>query len=257
MPTLSDPSNELDAALEQALAAVEARARGQEPASPRPSVHPSEAPVDIELDVDDGPDAREPVPSAPVPTAHRVDETLLLRARLADANAATRRAEAEARTAAEQRAAAESRLAEAEKTHGILAADFERLRQRARKDAEDAERRGEERALHALLDTFDNVERARQHAADESGRLAEGLRMIADQLRRQVTRVGLERIDAQRGSPFDPEVHEALVHVPDDDVAEGCVVEELLAGFRLRGRLFRAARVSVAAARVTTPPSNG
>ena len=242
MPKSPEPSSELDAALEQALAAVEARARGAEPATAArvPTVS-AEAVLEVDVDVE----------------PPRVDETVLLRARIADANAATRRAEAEARRASEARAEAEGRLSAAEEAHRTLAADFERLRQRSRKDAEDAERRGEERALHALLDTFDNVERARQHATDETGRLAEGIRMISDQLRRQASRVGLERIDAQRGSVFDPEVHEALVHVPVPDLDEGRVVEELLAGFRLRGRLFRAARVSVAAARVTTPPSEG
>lgn len=125
--------------------------------------------------------------------------------------------------------------------------DFERYRQRIRKDIEEAERRAEERALRALLEIFDNVERARFHSERDPSQILGGLQMIVEQFRRQLVRVGFERIPATRGTPFDPEVHEAVVHVDDEDVPEGAVVEEVSAGFKLRGRLFRPARVTVAA----------
>jgi molecular chaperone GrpE len=248
---------DMDAALLEALAAVEARERGEDPAE-----------IELEFDVP------EPAPVAPR-TAGAVDgfkgperqreptgpdpaeELVRLRVRLEEAQAAARRAEQDVRRAEEQRTLLEGQVQEVRAAHEVLSADFERLRARGRKDAEEAERRGEERALHALLDTFDNVERARVHAADVAGPLAEGLRMVSETLRRQVARLGLERVVAGRGTPFDPEVHEALVHMDAPDVLEGAVVDEILAGFRLRGRLFRAARVSVAAARVTEPTQNG
>lgn len=124
--------------------------------------------------------------------------------------------------------------------------DFERFRQRTRKDLEEAERRGEERALRALLDVFDNLERAKLQSEQDHARVVAGIHMVVEQLRRQLLRVGFERVPATQGVAFDPEIHEAVVHVQDDDVPEGTIVEEVTAGFRLRGRLFRPARVTVA-----------
>jgi molecular chaperone GrpE len=243
---------DIDAALREALAAVEARARGEDPS----------AEVSVELEVDfeaPSPAAQPTEPRRASRTAgpDPAEELVRLRVRLDEAQTTARRAEQDARRAEEQRGLVEGQLQEARTAHDMLAADFERVRARARKDAEEAERRGEERALHVLLDTFDNVERARLHASDATGPLAEGIRLVSEHLRRQVARLGLERVVAGRGTPFDPEVHEALVHMDAPDVLEGAVVDEILAGFRLRGRLFRAARVSVAAARVTEPTQNG
>lgn len=124
--------------------------------------------------------------------------------------------------------------------------EFERFRQRARKDLEEAERRGEERALRALLDVSDNLERANLQADADHARVVQGLSIVVEQVRRQLLRVGFERLPAGRGHGFDPEIHEAVVHVEDDDIPEGTIVEEVSPGYRLRGRLFRPARVTVA-----------
>jgi molecular chaperone GrpE len=169
------------------------------------------------------------------------------RAELARVGAA--RAEEEAHRQSRLRESTEAQLEESRRVHQELASDFDRLRQRTRKEAEDAERKGEERALKAFLEVYDNVERARLHQGADLARLADGLRMLVDQFRRQLARLGLERIPAARGDSFDPALHEAVIHVDAPDVAEGTIVDELLAGFRVRGRLFRPARVSVAAPR--------
>lgn len=146
----------------------------------------------------------------------------------------------------------EHQLREVRQSLHTQGSDFERYRLRIRKDIEEAERRAEERALRALLEIFDNVERARFHSERDPTQILGGLQMIVEQFRRQLVRVGFERVAATRGTAFDPEIHEAVVHVEDDDVPEGAVVEEVSAGFKLRGRLFRPARVTVAARTVTS-----
>ena len=146
----------------------------------------------------------------------------------------------------ELQASTDGQLREAREATRALSADFERYRGHSRKDNDEAERRGEDRALRALVEIFDNVERARLHEAVEAGPVAAGLQIIVDQFRRQLLRLGLERIGAERGAAFDPEVHEAVAHVEDDEVPEGTVVDEVTPGFRLRGRLFRPARVTIA-----------
>jgi molecular chaperone GrpE len=151
----------------------------------------------------------------------------------------------------------EAQLQETRRMASSHLADFERFRGRARKDNEESERRGEERALRAMLEIFDNVERARLYDADDPQQILTGLRMIVEQFRRQLLRVGMERIVITRGAPFDPEVHEAVAHVPDAEAPEGAVLEEVSAGFRLRGRLFRPARVTVASRRLSDGRDNG
>lgn len=178
-----------------------------------------------------------PAPKAPGPLQGELDA----------ARASLAAALEEGKRVAGVTVALETQLKELREAQRAQVADFERYRTRARKDSEESERRGEERALRALIDIFDNVERARVHSDSDPTRIAAGLQMIVDQFRRQLTRVGLERISAARGDLFDPEIHEAVAHVDGDEVPDGAVVDEVTPGFRLRGRLFRPARVTVAA----------
>jgi molecular chaperone GrpE len=194
--------------------------------------------------------AVEPAPPRPTP---REDE---LTARLEDTRDELERARGETRRLTEQQADVQRQLREAREAARERGAEFDRLRARSRKDVEEAERRGEERALRALLEIFDNVERANFHEASDPGRLASGLHMLTEQFRRQLARVGLERVPAGRGAAFDPEIHEAVAHIDDDGVPEGAVVSEVAAGFRLRGRLFRPARVTVATRLTFEPTGN-
>ena len=113
--------------------------------------------------------------------------------------------------------------------------------------SEGAERRGEERSLRPIVDVFENVERAWLHAVSDPAQILGGLQMIVEQFKRLLTRLGFERIEADRGVLFDPACHEAVLHVRTDDALPGTVVDEVQPGFRLRGRLFRPARVTVSA----------
>lgn len=175
------------------------------------------------------------------------EELARVRFRLDEATFSARRAEHRASVAEARVAEIEAQGAEVRQSRDTLAADFERLRARGRRDAEEAERKGEERALAVLLELVDNLSRACTHATANPETVADGLRMLDAQLKRGLARLGLERVDASRGTVFDPEVHDAVARVTAD-VAEGAVVDEVASGFRIRGRLLRAARVTVAGA---------
>ncbi len=174
------------------------------------------------------------------------EELARARFRLDEAAFGMRRVEQRAAAAEARVAALEATLADARASGETLAADFERARGRARRDAEDAERKGEERVLIVVLELVDNLARAVAHGEANPATVVDGLRMMEAQLHRGLARLGLERVDATRGVPFDPEVHEAVAAVPSD-VAAGCVVDEAASGYRMRGRLVRAARVTVGA----------
>jgi molecular chaperone GrpE len=232
-PRAPTPEDELSididpSLIEAALAAVDRRlGHAADTASP----------AEIELEV-------EPQPR-PAPVVD--EEKRRLHVRVQEQAEQIRKLEREVARMTEARDGLDKQARDLRKSLGELEAEFERYRARARKDAEEAERRGEERSLRPLVEVFDNVERARQHAMSDPAHIVSGLQMIMDQFRRLLTRVGFERVAAERGIPFDPACHEAMLHVPSADAAPGSVLDEVQAGFRLRGRLFRPARVTVAA----------
>ncbi len=76
-----------------------------------------------------------------------------------------------------------------------------------------------------------------------------GMLMIRGQLIDGLRKKGIERIVVARGAVFKPEFHEAMMEVdpPEgEQVESGCIVDELVPGYTLRGRVIRAAKVSLA-----------
>lgn len=138
------------------------------------------------------------------------------------------------------------------------AADFDNYRKRTRRDIAEAERRVQENLLQVLVQPFDNLERAAQHAesAQDVKALAEGLKMVLRQFEDALSTVGIQRI-ASLGKPFDPSEHEAVQHVQTDEVPPGAVAQELRAGYRWQDRLIRPALVVVARAPAPAAATNG
>ncbi len=96
--------------------------------------------------------------------------------------------------------------------------------------------------VEALLPVLDEVELARQH-----GELADGpFASIAEKLEQTLARFGWERYGVA-DEPFDPTVHEALMHTESPEVTEPTVTQVLQPGHRVGDRIIRAARVAVAA----------
>lgn len=119
-----------------------------------------------------------------------------------------------------------------------LQADFENYKKRMqRQQTETAARAGEDLAAK-LLPILDTVDLAKQHGAGE------GVEQIAAALFDVLAREGLERIDPV-GAAFDPNSHEAVSHEPGDEGAEPVVSGLMRAGYRWKGRLVRAAMVTV------------
>ena len=94
--------------------------------------------------------------------------------------------------------------------------------------------------LSALLPVLDDLDRARAH-----GELEGGFKAVADSLERIVTTLGLERF-GEPGEPFDPRIHEALMHDFSDAVAGPTATAILQPGYRVGERVVRPARVAVA-----------
>lgn len=191
-----------------------------------------------------------PAPRKPEPPDPHI---LALHARLREQAERMQVLEQELERTAAARAEADAQLSELRIAARAQLEDFDRFRQRARKERDDAEKSGAERVLRQFVDTAENMERAWQHAQSNPDKLMSGLQMIVDQFRGALRKSGVERIPAGPGTPFDPERHEAVLHVPTDAYPPGHVVDEAAPGFWVHGRLFRAARVTVSAAMPSAP----
>jgi molecular chaperone GrpE len=149
----------------------------------------------------------------------------------------------------------EAAQAELTKTRDQLlrtAADFDNFRKRTRRELTDAERRGREDLLREILPVFDNLERAAAHAetASDVQSLADGIRLVMRQFHDTLSRLGIERIEAE-GTPFDPVTMEAIQQLETSEHAPGTVAAQVQAGYRAGDRLIRPAMVVVA----KPPPS--
>ncbi len=98
-----------------------------------------------------------------------------------------------------------------------------------------------------LLVVLDNFERTLASLADRPADdpLAQGVRLVHEQLVKVLRSHGVEPIEAV-GHPFDPHLHEALLHEASETTPEGHVVTEMVRGYRMGDRVLRATVVSVA-----------
>jgi len=91
---------------------------------------------------------------------------------------------------------------------------------------------------------FDIPERALKADCSDNA-FYKGVEMIMDQLMGIFAKLGVEVIQAA-GQPFDPALHNAVIHVEDENLGENMVAEEFQKGFTLNGKVIRFAMVKVA-----------
>ena len=126
-------------------------------------------------------------------------------------------------------------------------ADFENYRKRVEAEKQAAQDLGQTKAIMKLLPVIDTIERAIANVPAELADNAwvKGVAGLSKQLDKQLKDLGLEKIDAKPGTPFNPELHQA---VQFDETAEGdkeVIAEELRAGYTLDGAVIRDAMVKV------------
>jgi molecular chaperone GrpE len=124
-----------------------------------------------------------------------------------------------------------------------LAAEFENYKKRSAREWQTRTETANTELLFELLDIVDNFQRALDAEHEESA-YANGVRLIYDQVQNLLKRrdvVPVQAMDAE----FDPEIHDALLHVHSDDIAEGRVCQVIKLGYEYRGRVLRPAQVAV------------
>ena len=128
-----------------------------------------------------------------------------------------------------------------------LQADFENYRKRTLREQTARAASASQALVTRLLPVLDNFELA-VSAAEQSrdfDRMLKGVEMVFGELRLALEGEGLVKIEAE-GKPFDPERHEAVIAVEEEDTEPGMVVDIVRAGYELRGKVLRPAMVKVA-----------
>ncbi|MEA5113094.1 MAG: nucleotide exchange factor GrpE [Geobacteraceae bacterium] len=127
-------------------------------------------------------------------------------------------------------------------------ADLENYRRRVQKEKEDLMKYGNECLLMEILPVLDNMERALDHASEESlSAVIEGVNLTRTMLLSVLKKFGVEPIES-KGVVFDTAFHQAMCQIESEETAPNTVIEEFQKGYMLNDRLLRPAMVSVAAA---------
>ncbi|WP_419996715.1 nucleotide exchange factor GrpE [Streptomyces boninensis] len=121
-----------------------------------------------------------------------------------------------------------------------LQAEYQNYRRRVERDRIAVKEVAIANLLTELLPVLDDVGRARDH-----GELVGGFKSVAESMETVVAKMGLMQF-GKEGEPFDPLIHEALMHSYSPDVTETTCVQILQPGYRIGERTIRPARVAVA-----------
>lgn len=126
-----------------------------------------------------------------------------------------------------------------------LTAEYDNYRKRTAKEKESLYNDAKIDTVKALLGVYDNLERGIAQYGDEESPHRKGLEMVFNQFKESLKKLGVETMDAV-GQPFDPEKHNAVMHIEDESYGENTVVEVLQQGFTLGDKVLRFAIVKVA-----------
>ena len=125
-----------------------------------------------------------------------------------------------------------------------LAADYDNFRKRTIKEKEQSYGNGKADAVEKLLPVYDNLERAlNQPTEDEAYK--KGVEMTMTQLTEILTGLGVEIFGAV-GDAFDPNFHNAVMHIEDESFGENTICQVFQKGFKIGDKVVRFAMVQVA-----------
>ena len=142
---------------------------------------------------------------------------------------------------------AEAREALAKQKDAFLrtAAEYDNYRRRTAKEKDGIYQDARADTVREFLAVYDNLERAMATEGDEDSPHKKGLEMIFSQFVEILNKLGVTRMDAE-GQPFDPNFHNAVMHIEDESLGENVVADVFQSGFLMGDRVLRCATVRVA-----------
>lgn len=126
-------------------------------------------------------------------------------------------------------------------------ADFENYRKRVDAEKQAARESGQASAILKLLPVIDNIERAIAYTPEElkDNSWVQSVAGLVRHLEKSLESLNLTRIDANQGTTFNPELHEAIQFDEDATGEKEVIAEELQGGYMLNGHVIRHAMVKV------------
>ena len=129
--------------------------------------------------------------------------------------------------------------------HLRLMAEYDNYRKRTQKEKESIYQDAKADTIQKFLEVYDNLERAVMQEGDEENVHKKGMTMIFHELQGILEKLGVTVIDPV-GQPFDPEKHNAVLHIEDENLGENVVSQVFQKGFLLGDKVIRFATVQVA-----------
>ena len=124
-------------------------------------------------------------------------------------------------------------------------AEFENFRKRSEKEKTQMYEVGAKGILEKILPVVDNFERGLKGMEESEDPFAQGMQMIYKQLMTSLEEAGVKAIEAV-GQEFNPDFHNAVMHIEDDEFGENEIVEEFQKGYMYHDSVLRHSMVKVA-----------
>ncbi len=128
-----------------------------------------------------------------------------------------------------------------------LAADFDNFRKRQEQERENLLKYGAENTVKKLIEVLDNFDRGMKaiETVEDCDKVKECYSLAYKNFNEVLTKIGLEAIKAE-GEEFDPNLHEAVMQTPTNELPEHTIIAELQKGYKLGDKVLRPALVNVA-----------
>lgn len=126
-----------------------------------------------------------------------------------------------------------------------MAAEYDNFRKRSRAERDGVHAEAVAYAVKALLTTVDNLSRALAQPTEDAA-YKQGIEMTYNQMIESFASLGVTEIPAEPGTSFDPNLHNAVMHIDDDTQGENVITEVFQKGFQLDDKVIRYAMVKVA-----------
>ena len=141
-------------------------------------------------------------------------------------------------------AESEKALVEKDKQYQYLAAEYDNFRRRSAKERENIYTDVRCETLKKFLPVYDSLSRALAQTPEDDA-CRKGLEMIMTQYEKSLEQLGVVMIEAV-GQPFDANLHNAVMHIEDENYGENVIVEEFEKGFKIGDKILRYSMVKVA-----------
>ncbi len=136
-----------------------------------------------------------------------------------------------------------AQIAERDDKYLRMAAEYDNFRRRSREERDATYETAMAETVAELLPIIDNLERAANY--DDGDKVKEGLAMTLKSVSAVFSAMGIEQV-GKPGETFDPNLHNAVMHVEDDAFGEGEIIEVFERGYKKNKRVIRFAMVKTA-----------